>query len=290
MSFADNDQISCTFGENTIEGAYLTDNQAICVSPPALAESVVEVTVQVAKHNGNVSGGAHYQYSKSWECTYIFHTFTITIYTSPVSPHKASEVIEIQTPSHSLWVVGELAKFSWNPSSFVISELVNRSEIYLNLSLWIYNVKADVFAQKTVLVTNILNTGSTSVTLTESLAYKLLKSEKTLIICYPQLIISSSTSNVRLKRTISNLHLWSKVAKFGKLFAISSIKRALKVRLLCEGFAQTPPVPRRSIPPCPCTEQDARNDDRFEVDRSSDNHRMFFHSGSKICFRQASVR
>ncbi len=208
-----------------------------------------------------------------------------------VSPLISSDSVEIQTAADSIWVVGELANFSWNPSSLLINELINVNQIHIDISLWIYNDITDVFEEKVVVATDVPNTGSASVMLTESLSSKLPNSDTSMFVTYPKIGINSSTSLLRTKRFASNLlRLVGKVAKFGKILAITRQTAAVTARLLCEDFALTPTVPRRRIPPCPCKEQDAGNDDRFEVETSPEYLRKFFHKGSNICFRQANVR
>ncbi len=191
----------------------------------------------------------------------------------------------MQTPSSSIWVVGEKTTFFWNPSLFIINKAMNRSELRVDISLWIYNEMTDRFEEKLQLATDLPNTGSASVLLPESLHTALPKSDKSLFISYPQIRVNTSTSGIA-----NHFQIWSKIAKYGRLITIAAIKRAVTIRLLCEAFAQTQSVPRRSIPPCPCTELDASNDDRFEVEGTPDTIRQFFHKNSKICFRQASVR
>ncbi len=208
-----------------------------------------------------------------------------------VSPLISSDCVEIQTVCETIWVVGEVANFFWNPSSFLINELFNVSQIHIDISLWIYNDITDEFEEKVVVATDMPNTGSASVMLTESLSSKLPISDTSMFITYPKISINSSTSLLPTKRFASNLlRLVGKVAKFGKLFAVTRRKAAVTARILCETFALTPPVPRRRIPPCPCKEQDAGNDDRFEVDTSPECLRKFIHERSNICFRQANVR
>lgn len=80
-----------------------------------------------------------------------------------------------------------------------------------------------------------------------------------------------------------------------------SAKSSIARRLLCEVWvAATPRFPQRSIPPCPCTMNDAEhNDDRFVEERYENKYlnaaagllrRYVLHKGSRSCYRQANVR
>ncbi len=62
VTFNENDNITCKFGKSVVEGHFITEDQAMCVSPPAPVESVVDFSVEVKKNNGVITGGTRYHY------------------------------------------------------------------------------------------------------------------------------------------------------------------------------------------------------------------------------------
>ena len=64
MSIDEDDEITCTFGETTVDGIYMSEDQVMCVTPPAKEEAVVEFRLQLQRGSQSLVGGAQYQYSK----------------------------------------------------------------------------------------------------------------------------------------------------------------------------------------------------------------------------------
>lgn len=63
------DEIFCTFGEHTVDGLYINENQALCVSPRAKQEGTVKLKIEAQRVGSdgqkfNISGGSAYQYSE----------------------------------------------------------------------------------------------------------------------------------------------------------------------------------------------------------------------------------
>lgn len=64
LSVREDDQITCKFGKTAVDGLYINEDQAVCVTPPARKESLVEFRINIVRGNLNITGGALYQYSK----------------------------------------------------------------------------------------------------------------------------------------------------------------------------------------------------------------------------------
>jgi hypothetical protein len=64
LSLLEDDEIICVFDQIEVEGIYINETQALCISPPAKEESFVNFKATVRRGNVNVTGGALYQYSK----------------------------------------------------------------------------------------------------------------------------------------------------------------------------------------------------------------------------------
>jgi len=64
-----------------------------------------------------------------------------------------------------IWSVGEMGTILWDPSSLVISELMNTSDVKVDISLWTYNYETETFEEAMMLVTNLPNSGSASLSL-----------------------------------------------------------------------------------------------------------------------------
>ena len=186
-----------------------------------------------------------------------------------------------------------MANFSWNPSSLIIDESMTEN-VKVDISMWVYNNITEEFEETSILATNLPNSGSASLLLPDSPSSILPHVDKTLLISFARVGVNTSTTEfVRSKRSSFSLrNILGKLAKFGKIGLLSYIKLQVASRLLCEAFALlTPPFPTRSIPPCPCNENDALDDnDRFTPDESPAFVRRYFHPKSKSCFRQANVR
>ena len=165
--------------------------------------------------------------------------------------------------------------------------------VKVDISMWVYNNITEKFEETSILATNLPNSGSASLLLPDSPSSNLPQVDKTLLISFARVGVNISTTEfVRSKRSSFSLrNILGKLAKFGKIGLVSYIKVQVTSRLLCEAFALlSPPFPTRSIPPCPCNENDAMNDDRFTPDESPAFVRGYFHPKSKSCFRQANVR
>ena len=189
------------------------------------------------------------------------------------------------------WNVGEMANISWNPSSLVIDDLVMTTDVKVDISLWIYNGVTEVFEENTILATDMPNSGFASITLLESMASRLPSSDYGLHTATLKVTVNSSTTRSKRASVGSILRNAGKFGKPGVIAAAAVLGASVGQRLLCEVWSRNAsPFPRRSIPPCPCTTEDAGNDDRFEVETSPESSRRFFHQGSSRCYRQANVR
>lgn len=210
-----------------------------------------------------------------------------------VSPESVNDSVGLQTRENVVWNVGEMASVSWNPASLMINELMTIDHVRVDISLLVYSNISEVFEETLMLATNLPNSGSASIPLTASLSSSLPHSDYDLHITIVKVGVNASTTNLaRSKRSLPILSkIWGKLAKFAKVRLLSSLKVAIVSRLLCEAWvAATPRFPTRRIPPCPCNEDDAKDDDRFQPEESPRLVRQFFHKKSKSCFRQANVR
>lgn len=208
-----------------------------------------------------------------------------------MSPQSTTDGVDLKTKKTSLWNVGDVANFTWNPSSLVIDELMTEI-VKVDISMWIYNNFTKEY-EENILGTDLPNSGHASIVLPDSITSSVPRFNQTLHLSYAKVGVNMTTSEIaRSKRSISSIRkIAGKIAKYGKAGLIGAIKVQVVSRLLCEAFVLlTPPFPTRSIPPCPCNEEDAMNDDRFETEDSPEWSRRFFHPKSKGCFRQANVR
>ena len=64
ISIDENDQITCKFGENVVDGLYVSEDKALCVSPPAKKESTVAFVIEITRSGQKSMGGSIYRYSK----------------------------------------------------------------------------------------------------------------------------------------------------------------------------------------------------------------------------------
>ena len=64
LSLLEDDEIICVFDKTEMEGIYINESRALCISPPAKEESFVNFKTTVRRGNINITGGALYQYSK----------------------------------------------------------------------------------------------------------------------------------------------------------------------------------------------------------------------------------
>jgi len=80
MSIRENDRVVCTFDKTQVEGLYIEENLAVCISPPARTEAVVELKIDVVRETHNITGGALYQYSKLSH--YVHNKVNFTLFCS----------------------------------------------------------------------------------------------------------------------------------------------------------------------------------------------------------------
>jgi len=64
MSVEEEDIITCSFGKTAVDGLYIGEDQALCVSPPAREEAVMEFTIKITRGPLTLTGGTTFQYSK----------------------------------------------------------------------------------------------------------------------------------------------------------------------------------------------------------------------------------
>lgn len=64
LSLLEDDEIICVFDQTEVEGIYINETQALCITPPAKEETFVNFKTTVRRGNVNITGGALYQYSK----------------------------------------------------------------------------------------------------------------------------------------------------------------------------------------------------------------------------------
>ena len=62
--FQPDDEITCSFGEVEVAGLYMDQARAVCVTPPAVAEFLIEVALRVRRGSAELTGRANFRYSK----------------------------------------------------------------------------------------------------------------------------------------------------------------------------------------------------------------------------------
>ena len=65
LSLREDDEIFCSFDKTENDGLYISETQALCVTPSSKEETYVDFRLIIKRGNNNVTGGALYQYSKS---------------------------------------------------------------------------------------------------------------------------------------------------------------------------------------------------------------------------------
>lgn len=64
LTLREDDEIFCAFDKMEDEGLYISETQALCVTPAVKEETYVDFRVIIGRGNNNITGGALYQYSK----------------------------------------------------------------------------------------------------------------------------------------------------------------------------------------------------------------------------------
>lgn len=173
---------------------------------------------------------------------------------------------------------------------------MDTTSVKVDISLLVYNNIAEMFEETMMLVTDLPNSGSASVLLSESFNSSLPQSDYNLHTTIVKVAVNTSTTSlVRSKRSTSVstvTKILNKIKQFGKPLMVFAVKYSVVSRILCEAWvAVTPRFPTRSIPPCPCNETSADGDNRFIKDKDAGiTRRYIFHYKSKSCYRQANVR
>lgn len=183
-----------------------------------------------------------------------------------------------------------------------MNELINNVDVKVDASLLVYNEETEELEQTMILATDLPNIGFAQVQLPTSPKFS--TSQYNVHTAILQLSVNTSTTIMPVNKRAAHqsrlrrLLQWAK--KFTKARVVSTIKSSIARRLLCEGWvAATPRFPRRSIPPCPCTTNDAAGDDRYVKEKYDNKYvdaaagllrRYVLHKGSNTCYRQANVR
>lgn len=66
-TFRPDDEITCTFGIVDVDGLYMDQAHAVCVVPPTVEESLIEVELRVRRGTAELTGRANFRYSKFFE-------------------------------------------------------------------------------------------------------------------------------------------------------------------------------------------------------------------------------
>lgn len=201
--------------------------------------------------------------------------------------------VGVETPESMLWNVGEVATVSWNPASLVLSEhVISATSVRVDISVWTFNNVTAVLS--VTLATNLPNSGSASILLPDSIVSDLPPSDYNLTVSIVKVSVNTSTTNLSLSTRITPEQLRG-ISRFGKVLTLSHATPDFTARrLLCEAWkVSSPPFPLQNLPPCPCNEEGARVDDRFEeetpLDGRSQNH-FYSHNRNNYCYSQANVR
>ena len=222
-----------------------------------------------------------------------------------VSPDNEEEdIVGIEIEQKIIWNSGETANITWRPSSLIMSELIDNINVKVDASLLLYNEETEELEQTMMLATDLPNTGIAQVRLPTSPSFP--ASQYDVRAAILQLSVNTSTTVMPVtKRAAHQSKLrrflqWAKKFTKTRIIVSTVIKTSIALRLLCEVWvAATPRFPRRSIPPCPCTTNDAAGDDRYVEERYENKYanaalgflrRHVLHKGSRTCYRQANVR
>lgn len=214
-----------------------------------------------------------------------------------VSPENEKDVVGIEVEQVLVWNTGEVANITWQPSSLVMSEVIDNINVKVDVSLLLYNEQAEL-EQALTLATDLPNTGAAQVGL--PISQNIPTSQHDVYAAVLQLSVNTSTTMTSVTKRDTHQSKLMKLLQWAKKFTKATLVRVVRSapqifiaqRLACEAWsALSSPVPLRRIPPCPCTDNHARNtDERFVEDKQPEILRRFFHKGSKSCFRQGNAR
>ena len=281
----ESDRIVCQFGKSRVDGVYIGEDQAVCVTPPARQEGMVEFVIEIKRGSRTVTGGASYQYSEQTVTSLCTKLIEFALSFCIVSPENAEESVGVETTERVVWSSGERADISWNPESLVVQGVTDPASVKVDVSLLTFNSDTEDFEETATLATGLPNSGSASVSLPDSPD---VQSNYGLRPAIVKVDVNTSTATSRSKRFIPAV---LKLGLYGKLLLTYYVKSSGRKRVLCEGWKlSAAPFPTRAIPPCPCDVTDADSDSRYVEETGTSVLRNFFHPGSSKCYRQANVR
>ena len=190
-----------------------------------------------------------------------------------------------------------MANVSWSPVSLVMSDRIRTDTVKVDISLWVYSNVSGAFEKTATLATDLPNSGSASLSLPDSLNSTL----PYLHTMFVKVGVNASTTDLaQFDGSTHVANIVQEVGQFGKARLVSQDKTSSQRRLLCEAWAsEAQQFPSGSVPPCPCNEDTARGDDRFQKEEYSSGYenatasllrRYVLYSDSRSCYTQAAVK
>lgn len=113
-----------------------------------------------------------------------------------VSPESIDYSVGVDIPDISLWSVGEMANVSWLPSALVIKEVMNTSDVKVDISLKKYNISSNSFDESIMLATDLPNSGFATVLFPPSLKSNLAHSNYNLDTAVVAVTVNTSATNL----------------------------------------------------------------------------------------------
>lgn len=196
-----------------------------------------------------------------------------------------------------------MANISWSPGSLQLvpsDQMGPGGTVKVDISLWVYSNVSGAFEETAMLATDLPNSGSTSLSLPDSLASSLPHLHAMFV--RVGVNVTTTTRDLAQSDGLSRVaDILRDVGQYGKTRLVSQAKTSGQRRLLCEAWAsEAQQFPSdSSVPPCPCSEESARGDDRFQKEEYSSGYesvtasllrRYILYSDSRSCYRQATVR
>ena len=125
-TFKPDDNITCIFGTTETVGAFLTEEQCICVVPEANNNGLVNLDIQIVRGTAILSGRTKFRYSM-YTVYPIYDTACLVL---PVGPEIGAHV-----ETEGFLEVGRKVNVSWDLSTISNGLLPSNANATINISM-----------------------------------------------------------------------------------------------------------------------------------------------------------
>jgi deleted-in-malignant-brain-tumors protein 1 len=266
--FKQDDDIKCIFGQTETQGAYISEEECVCVVPEATTDGLVSLEIRILRGSATLSGVTKFRY------------------TLPMEIESAKMGIRIDSEDYLLGA-GERVNVSWDLSTLTSGLLTSAesSFVRINISMIFYDTETDKWEERITLASNVAAG--------DGVAEVIIPEVDETSIKLSQIKVSLSTINENEIQKIFMLlkKIAKKLLRFVFKNVIKDVAASVAQRLACEAWYHygSSSVDNRRLPPCPCTKSQADKDDRYNEEHNIWRQVTFNKKKARTCYSQSNI-